>query len=224
MQPFLEAYLEIENTPRNHRTRSHLLAQLLARFPNMGQIAFEDLLLLLERLEQSQVKIRMPLFAQVIYPVLQREIKSGNLQAVSVLLQYTVCLYNYNRMHHLQDGYSEGALIKRYLQRDPENHDILLRKEAFLAKMVHYALHELPQGVLYGINGATAEQCGELLNLLEDYTRTCQTLQLDRSATIRYAAMHFQGYQDYLLHRQLYKNYLDYIHQHHLELPKGQPS
>jgi hypothetical protein len=88
MQPFLEAYLEIENTPRNHRTRSHLLAQLLARFPNMGQIAFEDLLLLLEHLEQSQVKIRMPLFAQVIYPVLQREIESGNLQAMSVLLQY----------------------------------------------------------------------------------------------------------------------------------------
>jgi hypothetical protein len=122
-----------------------------------------------------------------------------------------------------QNGYSEGALIERYLQRDPENHDMLLRKEAFLSKMVHYALHELSYGVLYGINGATAEQCGELLNLLEDYTRICQTLQLDRSATIRYAAMHFQGYQDYLLHRQLYKNYLDYIQQHHSELREMQP-
>ncbi|EFH79986.1 hypothetical protein [Ktedonobacter racemifer] len=39
-----------------------------------------------------------------------------------------------------------------------------------------------------------------------------------RSTTIRYAAMHFQGYQDYLLHRPLDKNYLDYIHQHHLDL------
>jgi hypothetical protein len=122
-----------------------------------------------------------------------------------------------------QNGYPEGALIERYLQRDPENYDMLLRKEVFLSKMVHYALHELPHGFLYGINGATAEQRGELLNLLEDYTRICQTLQLDRSATIRYAAMHFQGYQDYLLHRQLYKNYLDYIHQHRLELREMQP-
>lgn len=114
-------------------------------------------------------------------------------------------------------------MIERYLQRDPENHDMLPRKEAFLSKMVHYALHELSHGVLYGINGDTAEQCGELLNLLEDYTGSCQTLQLDRSATIRYTAMHFQGYQEYLLHRQLYKNYLDYIHQHHLELREMQP-
>ncbi len=98
-----------------------------------------------------------------------------------------------------------------------------IQRAPFLSKMVPYALHELPHGVLYGINGATAEQCGKLLNLLEDYTRICQTLQLDRSATIRYAAMHFQGYQDYLLHRQLYKNYLDYIHQHHLELREMQP-
>lgn len=218
MQPFLEAYLEIENNPRNHRARSHLLAQFLARFPDMGQIPFEDLLLLLERLEQSQANIRMPLFAQVIYPVLQREIESGNLQAISVLLHYTGCLNNYNRMHHLQDGYSEVALIERYLQRDPENREMLLRKEALLSRRLSYVLHELPHGVLYGMNGATAEQCSELLCLLEDYKHLCQILQLDHSATIRYAAMHFQGYQDYLLHRQLYENYLDYIHQHHLEL------
>jgi hypothetical protein len=60
--------------------------------------------------------------------------------------------------------------------------------------------------------------CKKLLDILEEYTSTCQKLQIDRDADIRYYAMHFQGYQDYLLHRDLYKNYLDYIQQHDLEL------
>ncbi len=222
MQTFLEEYIEIENNPRNHRKKSQLMAQLLARYPDIGQTSFEDLVIILDQLKSSQTKIRMPLFAQLIYPVLEREIASDNLQAIPVLLQYTALLNNYNIMKKFYDGYSAGALVKRYLQHEPDNHEMLMKKEALLFNDLYFAVHELPHGVLYGMNGATLDGCKELIGLLEEYKNTCQKLQVDRNADICYYEMHFQGYQDYLLHRDLYKNYLDYIYQNHLELRKAQ--
>ncbi len=164
----------------------------------------------------------MPLFAQLMYPVLEREIASGNLQAIHVMLHYTTWLNKDTLMQKLYAGYSEGAVIKRYFPHEPDDREVLLKKEALLHKAVDDALHELPHGVLYGKDGATLDGCKELLDLLEAYTSTCQKLQIDRHADIRYYAMHFQRYQDYLLHRHLYKNYLDHIRQHNLELRKMQ--
>jgi uncharacterized protein YerC len=170
MQTFIEEYIEIENNPRNHRKKSQLMAQLLARSPDIGQTSFEDLLIILDQLKQSQATIRMPLFAQLVYPVLEREIALDNLQAIRVLLQYTRLLNNYNSMQKLSDGYSAKSLVKRYLQYDPDNYEILMKKEALLSNDLYFAVHELPHGVLYGMDGATLDGCKELIDLLEEYT------------------------------------------------------
>lgn len=218
MQAFIEEYIEIENNPRNHRKKSQLMAQLLARYPDIGQTSFEDLVIILDQLKQSQATIRMPLFAQLMYPVLEREIALDNLQAIHILLQYTTLLNNYNSMKKLYDGYSAGVLVRRYLQYEPDNHEMLLKKEALLFNNLYFAVHELPHSVLYGMSGATLDGCKELIGLLEEYKSTCQKLQIDRNADIQYYTMHFQGYLDYLLHRNLYKDYGEYIHQHDLEV------
>jgi hypothetical protein len=218
MQTFIEEYIEIENNPRNHRKRSQLMAQLLARYPDIGQTSFEDLVIILDQLKSSQATIRIPLFAQLVYPVLEREIALDNLQAIRVLLQYTRLLNNYNSMQKLSDGYSAKSLVKRYLHYDPDNHEILMKKEALLSNDLYFAVHELPHGVLYGMDGATLDGCKELIDLLEEYKSTCQKLQIDRNADICYYEMHFQGYLDYLLHRNLYKGYRDYIQKYNLEV------
>jgi hypothetical protein len=153
-----------------------------------------------------------------MYPVLQQEITSGNPRAMKVMLQHTTLLNNYNIMLKIYDGYSAMALIRRYLHHEPDDRDILTQKGTLLQKTLNHAVHELPLGVLYGMDGATTDECLKLLELLEEYKSTCQKLQIDRSVDVGYYAMHFQGYQDYLFHRHLYKNYLDYIHQHNLEL------
>lgn len=218
MQSFIEEYIDIENNPRNHRKRSQLLSQLLATYPNISHTSFEDLLMMLDQLQHNQTTIRMPIFAQFIYPVLVREIELGNLQAMKVLLRYKVLLNSYNHMMKREDKYSYEPLINRYLQHFPDDHEVLLQKKALQEYSLDFSLHELPHGVLYGMNSATIEGCLKLLDLLEVYKNTCQKLQIDQNDNIRYYAMHFQSYQDYLLHRHLYKNYLDYIHQHNLEI------
>ncbi|GCE09491.1 hypothetical protein [Dictyobacter aurantiacus] len=218
MQAFIGEYIEIESNPRYHRQRGRLMSDLLGRYPNLEQTSFADLLMMLDQLKSHQASIRMPLFAQVIYPVLAREIESGNAQAIKVLLEHTQSLIDYNRMKKIRNGYTNQTLIDRYLQYDPNDRDVLLKKHAYLDNVLYYALHELPSGVLYGISGATLDECQELLADLSEYTMICQKLQLDCEADIQYYAAHLHGYRDYHLHRHLYKNYADYIQQHQLEL------
>lgn len=174
--------------------------------------------MLLDQLKRSQATIRMTLFAALVYPVLEREIELENPQAMLILLQHLDLFHKYTIRQKRQEGYTERTLIKRYLSLVPDDRNMLLRQRAILSLDLEYAVHELPTGILNGIDGATPDGCLELLHLLEEYTSTCQQLRIDCSADSRYYAMHFQGYQDYLLHRHLYNNYLDYIHQHHLAL------
>jgi len=218
MSTFIEEYIEIENDLRNHHKRGQLIAQLLARHPDIGHTSFADLLTMLDQLKHSPAKIRFPLFAQLIYLVLEREIEAENWEAMLVMLQNTELLERYASMQKT----SKIALIDRYLQHDPNNREALIQKAAWQADILYFALHELPRGVIDGWNGATAEGCLGLLDFLEEYQSVCQQLQLDRSNAINYYAMHFHGYRDYLLHRHLYKNYKDYIQQHNLELAETQ--
>ncbi|GHO89387.1 hypothetical protein [Dictyobacter formicarum] len=218
MQAFIEEYIEIENNPRYHHKRNRLMTELLARYPNLEQTSFDDLLIMLGQLKSNQADIRMPLFAQLIYPVLVREIESGNAQAIKVMLEYPHSLTSYNMMKKTYDGYTTRTLIDRYLQHDPDDREVLLKKLIYLADVLSNAVHELPLGVLYGMDGATVDGCQKLLERLEEYKVTCQKLHLDREADIHYCAAHFHGYRDYLLHQHLYQNYSDYIQQHQLEL------
>lgn len=218
IQTFIKEYIEIEKHPRDHRTRNQLMAQLLVRYSDVEQTSFDDLLILLDQLKDSQTTIRMPLFAALVYPVLEREIESENPKAMFILMQHTNLLYKYAIKQKKQDGYSERALIKRYLSIVPDDRNVLLRQIKLLSLDLEYALHELPTGVLYDRDATTPDDCLELLHILEEYVSTCQKLQIDCSADRRYYAMHFQGYRNYLLHRSLYNNYLDYIQQHRLML------
>ncbi len=43
MQTLIEEYIEIENNPRHHRERSRLIAQLLARYPDIAQTSLDHL-------------------------------------------------------------------------------------------------------------------------------------------------------------------------------------
>lgn len=218
IQNFLAEYLEIEQQPRTHRTRNQLLTQLLARYPDLEQTSFAELALFLDRLKEQQIALRMPLFTALVYPVLEREISRENPQALLLLLQHLDLLHKYALRYRKQEAYSERALIRHYLALVPDDRAVLMRQRALLALDLEYSLHELPTGVLFGINGATADDCLELLELLEEYVSTCQKLQIDCDADRRYYAMHFQGYRDYLLHPSLYTDYRDYMRQHRLAL------
>jgi hypothetical protein len=75
-----------------------LIAQLLAGYPDIEQTSFDDLLM---------------------YPVLEREIESENLQALHVMLQYTTLLNKYNIMQKQMYELVIGNQTKERERRSP---------------------------------------------------------------------------------------------------------
>ena len=58
-----------------------------------------------------------------------------------------------------------------------------------------YAVHELPAGVLWGPDGANADQCAEMLEGLEDFAKHCRRLGLtDHEQFIEQCRWHFDHY------------------------------
>jgi hypothetical protein len=84
-----------------------------------------------------------------------------------------------------------------------------------MAKYLSHTLHELPAGVLYGMDGATASECDELQSGLEDFrglatAEGCVEMYAELLAD---CGLHFKAYKSYLLERHLYKGYSDFLEQ-----------
>lgn len=74
------------------------------------------------------------------------------------------------------------------------------------------AVHELPSGVLGGVDGATPAQCAEMLDDLDDFARVCARLGLsDHSEFIEACRWHFDHYPHYLGRSHHFVDYATYI-------------
>ncbi len=78
-------------------------------------------------------------------------------------------------------------------------------------RLLKYAVHELPAGVLYGANGANAKQCQEWLADLDEFELLCRDLGHDHSAFVEDCRWHFEHYAHYLGRRRHFVNYRTYI-------------
>lgn len=75
-----------------------------------------------------------------------------------------------------------------------------------------HAIHELPTGVLWGVDGATAAQCAEMLHGLDGFALVCARLGLDdHSEFIDACRWHFDHYPHYLSRRRYFADYATYI-------------
>lgn len=86
------------------------------------------------------------------------------------------------------------------------------------------AVHELPSGVLWGANSATAEECAEMLDGLEEFAALCRRLSLlDHSDYVEGCRWHFEHYPHYLGRRRHFANYESYVRTRHGPLHLAAP-
>lgn len=165
--------------------------------------------------------IRRPLFERALFPALLAGYRAqlpGSARWLAglsdQLLQCPDCREN------LPQGESEElGLLRAALRHDPADRRSRLRLSEKLAVRLCYSLHELPSGVLYGMDGASPEECDELEVELVEF---CELVSLegmqDRHAELIGACrFHFRGYRDYLLHREKFASYAEYITLHATE-------
>jgi hypothetical protein len=196
MKQGVKKYFDIELEGFHKTKRNQLHLELIDELINDSP-AFEDISFLLDEAERKEITIRQPFFEEIIYPVLQKEISRNNLKAIKHLIKLEQNLW---QLHHRKKEYEPTTrqLFLKGLEINPDDKELLELYELDLRNYLRHAIHEIPHGVLYGMDGANANQCDELLEVLNDYKKVCGKLSLGRNELINECKFHFQNYKAYL--------------------------
>jgi hypothetical protein len=155
--------------------------------------------------------LRHPLFVQVVYPRLMAGYQKRDLQSIKFLIKLIQHIYKCEEARTGEISLTDRQLVNLALSIDPNDAELKRMNYEIMRRYLQYTLHEIPVGVLYDMNGADAEKCGELLSYLEDFQSTCDKLQIDESKLIQICNWHFTHYPDYLARKKDFKGYKDYI-------------
>ena len=88
--------------------------------------------------------------------------------AIRCLIKTVQNLYNDKEAHGQVGHITEEGLIRGLLEIEPGDSWAKEKLQSFLSKWLAYTIHEWPQGVLYGSDGATIKQCDEILAAVQE--------------------------------------------------------
>lgn len=170
------------------------------------------------RFDQNQpMPFHHPLFTQVLGPYILRQLPFNQ----PPFLRYYLAFYNQFitspklKTQLPSEFYNLFNLIEQALQQEP-NHPFLV---SFLietyVRLFTDSIHEIPSGVLSGMNGATIEDCNDLLKNLEIFKKliTQQNQLILFQPLISRCQFYFQTYLDYLKNNQSMSSYEQYLQQ-----------
>lgn len=117
----------------------------------------------LPKLEKNRhSRIRHELFIDLIYPTLRKGFRSGDYDSTLWLGKLIQNIYQARGVFEELDSLVEIDFFKKCHEIDPqrdEGNKLLLQS---ILRWLSYCDHEWPSGILYGMNGATIEQCVEI--------------------------------------------------------------
>jgi hypothetical protein len=171
--------------------------------------------------DHVDLPIRMPLFRQVVFPALRAGMDAGIPGCARSLAAFSQLLYKSPDLSASlpEDQRTELGLLNTALRLDPSDVRARSRLIAIMERQLKYAIHEAPAGVLYGIDGATIEQCEELHNCVAVFGQHVATMGIgDRyEGLISECRLHFTAYADYLAKHANYSSYASYLAEHRRE-------
>lgn len=162
--------------------------------------------------------IRRPLFERAVFPALLAGFEArlpGCARWLAGLAQHLYRCQNCRERLPPQEA-TEIGLLRAAVQHDLGDERSRLRLIERITVWFRNSLHELPWGVLYGLDGATPDQCLEMDAELDEFGALVESAGLGA----RYAELiaecrrHFRGYREFLLHADEYGSYAEYLAQH----------
>jgi hypothetical protein len=159
--------------------------------------------------------IRQPLFRRAVFPALLAGLRDRVPGCARWLAGLAPQLYRCKDcVRELPEAErSEVGLLRAAVRHEPSDRASRRRLIAALADRLRSSLHELPSGVLFGMDGATVEECGWLLEELEEFQA-----QVDHEGCaeeyqdlIRDCRLHFHTYRLYLTDRDGARSYAEYL-------------
>ncbi len=161
----------------------------------------------------SDTPVRFPLFRRAILPALAEGVLSREPGCARWLASFEALLVN-SPDPPLPPGLRTSvALLAEAVRIDPADDIARRRLIDRHASYLEYTLHELPDAVLYGTDGASENECADLLARLSEFkAHVTVTRQEERfSELIRECEIHYNAYAAYLRSGPPYEGYQRYL-------------
>jgi hypothetical protein len=162
---------------------------------------------------KTDIVVRFPLFRRVLLPVLADGVLSCRPGYARWLEQFGSLLHHCDLSILPEHLRTPMGLLEEAVRQDPG--DMVIRRQLVLnhANYLEYTIHELPAGVLYGSDGATLQECDELLELLTAFRDHVNALGENEtySDLLAECGFHYRAYRDYLQDRKHGEGYESYL-------------
>jgi hypothetical protein len=112
-------------------------------------------------------KIRHELYERVVFPALLNGYQRYDPWSVLWLARTAQNFYKARHLHEQIDFKTEYGLLKECYLLAPSNSAVHKDLLSIQIQWFQYCIHEYPTGILYGSNGATINECQEILSEIE---------------------------------------------------------
>jgi hypothetical protein len=208
---FIQAYIDIESKTFNKSDKVKKFEQLFNDYQDYkDEFSWNEIIELTDYLTKQNITIQQPLFRNLIYPILSGQVSENNLQAIKTLLRLEKQLLSYQG-YSKDTKYLSSILLAKGMSIDPDDRELLEISEKIKRDYLHNTNHEIPSGVLFETNGATLNECDELINEVNNYEIICSKLRRNKSDLISKCKYFYQAYKDYLQDYKSYNGFADFL-------------
>ena len=166
--------------------------------------------------EKSEVPVRLSLFRRVILPALTEGISRGTPHCARALAEFQSLLLKTQEIQLPENLQTREALLQEALRQDYTDQLARERLVKLWVSKLEYAIHELPDGILFEREFASLDGCNKLLELLQNFKTNVELLgqQEQFSSLMTECELHFRSYREYLLYGWLEGSYEYYFETH----------
>lgn len=160
-----------------------------------------------------ETPMRFPLFQRVVLPALAEGVLRQEPGCARWLASFESLLLNSTEPLLPPELRTSVALLAEAVRLDPSDDIARRRLIDRHASYLEYTLHEVPLGVLYGSDGASLNECEELLALLDEFKAHVAVMREETrySELIRECEFHYNAYAAYLRRGPPYEGYKRYL-------------
>lgn len=158
---------------------------------------------------------------KVICPVIAIDLENGGVEGLKFLFH---CFNGYENSYtnaesplglfceYTEYKYEPLQLADLLLERDNDNIDALRYKYHILKYFLDFSLHEMPNGILNGMNGASISDIPAMLEDINKFETIAKRLNMPLCETlIADSRKYYTAYGDYLQHIDQYEDFEDYL-------------
>jgi hypothetical protein len=162
--------------------------------------------------DNDNINFTRQFYFKVVFPVVDYEVnENDNAQClVSIFNKDQILQY----AEYKDFKISILDIENQVLEKDPNNAIVLNYRLQRQKHFFKFTIHEVPSGVLCGMNGATREQIKGLKEDIKDYTKLCIQLNFQDDELIENCKIYYDAWENYINNSKEYNGFQDYLEKH----------